>query len=132
MSYLLDTNICSAHFRRPAGLAHRFFQYSGRLYIPTIVLAELYSGAYHHPNPDPLLIEIEEFLEDVEILVFDQTCAKKFGIIRGNLLRQGISISAADLIIASIALTNDLTLVTHNVSDFQYIPDLHLEDWLTA
>ena len=31
MSYLLDTNICSAHIRRPAGLAHRFVQYSGRL-----------------------------------------------------------------------------------------------------
>ena len=24
MSHLLDTNICSAHFRRPGGLAHRF------------------------------------------------------------------------------------------------------------
>ena len=29
MSHLLDTNICSAHFRRPGGLAHRFFQYGG-------------------------------------------------------------------------------------------------------
>ena len=26
MTHLLDTNICSAHMRRPAGLAHRFFQ----------------------------------------------------------------------------------------------------------
>ena len=29
MSFLLDTNILSNHFRRPSGLAHRFFQYSG-------------------------------------------------------------------------------------------------------
>jgi hypothetical protein len=28
MSHLLDTNICAAHFRRPAGLAHRFFQHA--------------------------------------------------------------------------------------------------------
>ncbi len=34
MSFLLDTNICSAHFRRPAGLSHQFIQYSGRLFIP--------------------------------------------------------------------------------------------------
>ena len=26
MSHLLDTNICLAHFRRPAGLACRFIQ----------------------------------------------------------------------------------------------------------
>jgi len=29
MTHLLDTNICSAHMRHPAGLAHRFFQYAG-------------------------------------------------------------------------------------------------------
>ena len=44
MSHLLDTNICSAHFRRPGGLAHRFIQYVGGLYVPTIVLGELYTG----------------------------------------------------------------------------------------
>lgn len=43
MSYLLDTNICSAHLKRSGGLAHRFIQYGGRLHIPTIVLGELYA-----------------------------------------------------------------------------------------
>ena len=52
MTHLLETNICSAHMRRPGGLAHRFFQHAGGLAIPTIVLAELYAGAYHHPNPE--------------------------------------------------------------------------------
>lgn len=51
MSHLLDTNICAAHFRRPAGLAHRFIQYGGGLFVPTVVLAELYAGACHVPNP---------------------------------------------------------------------------------
>lgn len=41
MSHLLDTNICAAHFRRPGGLAHRFIQYGGGLYVPTVVLGEL-------------------------------------------------------------------------------------------
>jgi tRNA(fMet)-specific endonuclease VapC len=40
MNFLLDTDTCSAHMRRPAQLAHRFIQYSGGLAIPTIVLAE--------------------------------------------------------------------------------------------
>ncbi len=42
MSHLLDTNIVSAYLKRPGGLAHRFIQYSGRLYLSTIGLAELY------------------------------------------------------------------------------------------
>ena len=44
-THLLDTNICSAHMRRPGGLTHRFFQHVGSPAIPTVVLAELYVGA---------------------------------------------------------------------------------------
>ena len=43
MNFLLDTDTCSAHMRRPARLAHRFIQHTGGLAIPTIVLAELRS-----------------------------------------------------------------------------------------
>jgi hypothetical protein len=39
VSFLLDTNILSAHLRRPAGLAHRFFQHSGGLYTSAVSLA---------------------------------------------------------------------------------------------
>lgn len=35
-----------------------------------------------------------------------------------------------DLLIATTALTYDLTLVTHNVADFQNIPGLRVVDWL--
>ena len=40
MTHLLDMNICSAHIKRPGGLAHRFSQYAGRLAVPTIAMAE--------------------------------------------------------------------------------------------
>jgi tRNA(fMet)-specific endonuclease VapC len=36
----------------------------------------------------------------------------------------------ADLMIASVALVHNLTLVTHNTADFQNIPGLRLDDWL--
>jgi tRNA(fMet)-specific endonuclease VapC len=76
MSFLLDTNICSAHFRRPAGLAHRFIQYSGGLFIPTIVLGELYAWAYKRDDPAPLLHFInDDLLADVAVLDFDSPCA---------------------------------------------------------
>lgn len=132
MSFLLDTNICSAHIRKPTGLAHRFFQYSGRLHISTMVLGELYAWAYRRQNPLPLLNLIEEeFIEDFIILPFDEACAYEFGKIRGYFIQNGIAIETADLVIAATALVHDLTLVTHNTSDFCNIPNLRLEDWLT-
>jgi tRNA(fMet)-specific endonuclease VapC len=47
------------------------------------------------------------------------------------LLRKGIVVDAADLMIASVALVHDLTLITNNTADFRSIPDLRLDDWLT-
>jgi tRNA(fMet)-specific endonuclease VapC len=131
MSFLLDTNICSYHLKRPAGLMHRFIQHSGRLHIPTIVLGELYTWAYHRKDPSRLITTIEnDFLTDVIVLDFDSHCARTFGEVRGRLLQQGISVSRVDLLIASVALAHNLTMVTHNTADYQNIPGLRLEDWL--
>ncbi len=131
MSFLLDTNICSEHLRRPSGLSHRFIQHSGRLYVPAIVLGELYTWAYRRTDPRPLLKLIEdELLGDLRVLAYDDACAEQFGIVRGGLLQQGIAVSTVDLMIATVALVHNLTLVTHNTADFQYIPNLRLEDWL--
>jgi tRNA(fMet)-specific endonuclease VapC len=131
MKFLLDTNICSAHMRRPARLAHRFIQHVGQLAIPAIVLGELYAGAYHHSNPARLLGLIGDLLQEVHVLDFDAACAEQFGQVRGQLLQRGISVSTVDLMIGSVALVHDLTLVTNNTADFQNIPGLRLEDWLT-
>jgi tRNA(fMet)-specific endonuclease VapC len=132
MSFLLDTNICSAHLRKTTIFTHKFIQYAGRLHLPTIVLGELYAWAYSRDNPSELLKLIEnELIEDVKILPFDEFAAFEFGKIRGSFIRQGIIFNFMDLAIASIALANDLTLVTHNTADFVKIPNLRLEDWLT-
>ena len=131
MSFLLDTNICSAHIVRPGGLAHKFFQYLGRLYIPTIVLGELYVWAYRRPNPISLLQTIDDqLLADVQLFGFDKDCAHEFGCVRGTLLSRGITISATDMQIAAVALVHRHTLVTHNLAHFQHIPGLQLDDWL--
>jgi tRNA(fMet)-specific endonuclease VapC len=131
VTHLLDTNICSAHMRRPGGLAHRFFQHAGGISISTIVLAELYSGAYKHSNPPRLLALSADLLREVAVLDFDSACAEQFGKVQGALLQKGIAVPETDLMIASVALFHNLTLVTHNVADFQNIPNLRLEDWLT-
>ncbi len=131
MSHLLDTNICSAHLKRPSGLMHRFVQHSGGLYIPTVVLGELYAWAYRRPDPTSLIDKIEhDLLQDVVVLGYDDSCAKEFGRLRGILLQRGLPTSRLDTMIAAVALVHNLTLVTHNTADFQNIPGLRMEDWL--
>lgn len=132
MSFLLDTNIVSFHLKRPRGLTHRFVQYSGRLYISSVALAELYVWAFQKAKPAPGLSAIEAMLRnEVNRLDFDDDCAKKFGQLRVDLIRRGVGAGPLDLLIASVALVYDLTLVTNNTADFQNIPGLRLEDWLT-
>ncbi|HEX7375869.1 MAG TPA: type II toxin-antitoxin system VapC family toxin [Pirellulales bacterium] len=132
MSFLLDTNTVSAHLRRPSGLSHRFIQYSGRLYTSTVVLAELYVWAYNRPDPRKALTAIDNLLnQEVMLLHYDADCADEFGQVRVRLKRIGIEVPSLDLLIASVALVYDLTLVTNNTVDFQNIPGLRLDDWLT-
>lgn len=130
MTFLLDTNICSAHMRRPGRLAHRFIQHIGQLAIPTIVLGELYAGAYSHSNSARLLSLISDLLQEVHVLDFDSQCAEQFGQVRGSMSQQGIAFNTVDLMIGSVALVHNLTLVTNNTVDFQNIPGLNLVDWL--
>ncbi len=131
MSFLLDTNICSEHLRRPSGLSHRFIQHGGNLFISTIVLAELYAWVHLRPNFVSLLDRIEKtLLADVTVLDFDSDTARAFGRLRGTLTQSGIRVNPVDLMIAATALAHNLTLVTHNTKHFQHIPGLRLEDWL--
>ena len=133
MTFLLDTDICSAHIRRPAGLMHRFVQYTGRIFVPTLVMAELYVWAYMRLDPGEFLSAITTFLDyDVEVIGFDEASADQFGRLRVSLQRIGVTMTPIDTLIASVALAHDLTLVTHNTADFQNIPNLRLDDWLKS
>ena len=99
--------------------------------IPTIVLAELYAGAYMLSTPTRILDGIDDLLKDVTVLPFDASCAEEFGKLRGALKRLGVSVSPIDLQIAAVALVHSLTLVTNNTKDFQDISGLSLADWLS-
>jgi tRNA(fMet)-specific endonuclease VapC len=110
---------------------HRFTQHAGGLCIATIVLGELYTWAYQRKNSSSLIQRIEnDLLPEVTVLDFDADCAKEFGRVRGHLLQQGLSVSRMDLLIASVALVHNLTLVTHNTADYVNVPGLRLDDWL--
>ena len=79
MSFLLDTNICSAHMKRPGGLAHRLIQHSGRLWMPNIVLADFTPVRICSTGQDTILAGIQDLRQDVGLIDFDETCALRLG-----------------------------------------------------
>jgi tRNA(fMet)-specific endonuclease VapC len=46
-----------------------------------------------------------------------------------SLVKQRIRVGTMDLRIASIALANNMTLLTRNTVDFERVPGLRIEDW---
>jgi tRNA(fMet)-specific endonuclease VapC len=55
--------------------------------------------------------------------------ADAYGSLHADLERAGRPIGPNDLLIAATALAHDLTLVTHNISEFGRVPGLGVEDW---
>lgn len=63
-------------------------------------------------------------LNGLEILPFDQAAAELAGRIAGDLERSGQPIGVADPMIAAVALTQGLELITGNIAHFQRIQQL--------
>ncbi len=130
MSYLLDTDICSAQLRGDRRLAGRFMQYFGRLHVSTITAGELYAWAGRAGVSAGLPKKIDDFLGSIIPLDFTDPVARTFGTLRADLLDIGRPAPALDLLIAATALHHGLTLATRNVRDYANVPGLTTEDWL--
>ncbi|MBA7695500.1 Ribonuclease VapC2 [subsurface metagenome] len=77
-------------------------------------------------------LKIEQISSLLGLYSFDEAAAGKYAVIRAQLEREGMVISERDTQIASIAMANKLTVVTHNVKEFVRIGKLKVEDWATV
>ena len=68
---LLDTSVVIAHFRGATALTSQFPAFQ-ELYLPQAALAELYAGAYRSARPEKNLLQIERFLEAVDVSLPDE------------------------------------------------------------
>lgn len=135
MSFLLDTNIISDLMRRilsPALIRRLAITPPEDQGTSSITVGELYYGARRLGAPgDALVKRIEAALPgNLVVHSFDAPAAKVYGALRSELERRGTPIGDADLRIASIALANELIVVTGNVRHFERVPRLAVENWL--
>jgi tRNA(fMet)-specific endonuclease VapC len=91
--------------------------------------AELYFGAYNSAQKDKNLLAIQVVSKKLALVNFNAESAQLFGMIKAELKQQGNIILDADIMIAAIAVSNRLTLITNNEKHFTRIPNLNLENW---
>lgn len=131
MTYLLDTNTCIKYLNgRSANVARKINALRAKeAVVCSVVKGELFFGAMRSQNPDRTLAKQRRFLSMFRSLPFDDPAAREYGKIRAYLTNQGAIIGSNDLMIAAIAIANQLTLVTHNTREFSRVPNLRIEDW---
>ncbi|MGC9528099.1 MAG: type II toxin-antitoxin system VapC family toxin [Limnospira sp.] len=128
--YLLDTNICIALLKNNENAVGKFTQNFQSTYLSSIVVAELYKGVYCSRKIEQNLQTLERFVDLLPVLDFDRVAAIEFGKIQGELRRIGRPTGELDAIIAAVARSRQLILVTDNVKHFENIVNLEIENWL--
>ena len=133
MIYTLDSNVCINCMRKKGNalVKQRFAaQSSTDLVLCSVVEGELLFGAETSAHPAMTKATVAAFTgRFITIVPYDSGSAVEYAWIRSHLKRIGLPIGPYDMMIAAIAIQHDLTLVTHNTSEFSRVPGLKLVDW---
>lgn len=128
MKYLLDTTACIALIRGNEEVVDRILEVGeDECMVSEMTIAEPYYGAVKSGKPSHLK-DVRLIMESFEIVpIFP--CLQTYGEMKCGLEQKGMRIDEFDLLIASTALYNNMTLVSHNTKHFARIQGLMLEDW---
>lgn len=131
MAFLFDTDAISEFWKPKPSAAYLEWAASvgrGEQFTSTLVLAELYKGAFRSPRRARLLEVIEDEVRPrFTVLDFSSAVAREYGRLRAEMGTVGLVVAELDLLIAATALHHQLAVVTGNVSHFCKVPGLQLQ-----
>ncbi|MBN2093727.1 type II toxin-antitoxin system VapC family toxin [candidate division KSB1 bacterium] len=128
---LIDTDILSYFLRNQENIVSHFEKYLDeyeRINFSIITYYEILSGL-KFKDARKQLDAFLEFTEYSSILSITKSSVEISSDIYRDLREKGTLIDDIDILIAGIALSHNLVLVTHNTSHFKRINGLELEDW---
>jgi tRNA(fMet)-specific endonuclease VapC len=125
--FLLDTNIVIALFAREAAVQQRLAEAS-EVFVPSIVLGELYYGARKSTRVTENLARLDEFVASSTVLPCHMATAQQYGDIKNQLRAKGRPIPENDIWIAAIAMQYQLILVARD-GHFHEVDGLRVETW---
>jgi tRNA(fMet)-specific endonuclease VapC len=124
---ILDTNATIAYMLGNTSLRELVAE-GPRLLLSTIVLGELYYGAYNSTRVDKNLANIESLIERSTLVVSDAATANVYGQIKHHLRSKGRPIPENDLWLAAIAKRFGFVLVSRD-RHFSHVDGLAVETW---
>ncbi|MBM4338939.1 MAG: type II toxin-antitoxin system VapC family toxin [Deltaproteobacteria bacterium] len=134
--YLIDTNALSEIIKKkpnPSFMNRLRNTPTDALFSASICIMELRYGALKRGNPADLWTKIEQqILPKIRILSFSYKEAMEAGDLIHHLYSIGQPIGIEDIMIASIALSNGLTVVSANNKHFSRVPRLKNENWFES
>lgn len=115
--------------RSGTGRAHTFIERLDEdevLALSVHVAGELLAGAELSRRPAQEAEQVYRLLEGLEIRYANEGFAPAYGRLYAALQKNGRSVGAMDLLIATAAVLDNASLVTGNVKEFQRVPGLRV------
>ena len=127
LAYLVDTDWVIDHFHGVEGVTRKLeeLQPAG-LAISVVSLAELYEGIHYSRDPVRGREVLARFLDGVTVLQVDEGICDRFGLERGRLRLQRLTIGDFDLLIATTSLRHGLRLCSNNRRHFEMVEGLEI------
>jgi len=131
--FLIDSDILIELERnREALLLAKFIGAQGHLAVSSIAVSELFYGVARSRSRLQAEASLEALLANLSVLNFDRNDAEHAADIRAGLHKTGTPIGTHDILIAAQARARGLVLVTANTREFERVPGLRIENWLTS
>lgn len=131
--YMLDTNICIYVLKKHSNKLRHKFKAIKDICISSVTYGELCFGIENGNNnlKEERWRQLEIFTQRLLIDPWDENAARHYGSIRAQLKKEGTPIGNNDLLIAAHARSINAVLVTNNVREFNRVPNLTVENWIS-
>ncbi len=130
MRFLIDTNIIIYRLKNMGNVNANFLKYKNEdMFVSVISYGELVFGAKKSSAVEKNLQTVEAVKSIFPLIDVDADVMDVFGEIKAHTQKTGKVIDDMDLLIAASAISNKMTLVTHNTKHFENIPNLKIADW---
>ncbi|MEI6052555.1 MAG: type II toxin-antitoxin system VapC family toxin [Opitutaceae bacterium] len=128
---MLDTDILSEFLRgnlKVIAEVDKHLKEYGFISLSIITYYEILNGLLYK-DARKQLSKFEEFVELNKVIPLTLPMAKTAATIQADLRKKGTEIGHTDTLIAGIAITSELQLVTNNTDHFRRIKGLEIANW---
>ena len=128
---MLDTDILSEFLRGNTKVISKVDDYlkeHGFINLSIITYYEILNGLLYK-DARKQMTKFEKFVALNKVIPLTMRMAKTAAVIQADLRKKGTVIGHTDTLIAGIAITSKLQLVTNNTIHFKRIKGLEIENW---